>query len=104
MTRIHDLLKGGDLRSTGAADKVAREAEDNLSVVDELVAGLRINDPVIRMRCADALEKVTRNHSEYLSPYAQELLGLLSPNQPKELLWHLIQMVPRVNWSSNEIF
>ncbi|MEJ2364808.1 MAG: hypothetical protein P8017_09040 [Deltaproteobacteria bacterium] len=60
MTKIYDLLQGGDPRSTGKADQVAREAENNPTVVDELVDGLKISDPVIRMRCADELEKATR--------------------------------------------
>ncbi len=50
------------------------------------------------MRCADALEKVTRSQPEHLAGYRVELLALLHPSQPKELLWHLVQISPRVRW------
>ena len=55
------------------------------------------------MRCADALEKVTRTHPEYLAPYAKELLKLIDPEQPKELLWHVVQMAPRVAWTGAKL-
>ncbi len=100
---LYDRLKGGDLRSTGAADEVAREAERDPVMVRELVAGLRSSEPVVRMRCADALEKVTRSQPERLAAHGRELLALLDPGQPKELLWHIIQMAPRVDWERERL-
>ena len=103
MESTYSRLRGGDLRSIGAADEIAREAESNLSVFCELVGGLCVPEGVVRMRCADALEKVTRTHPEYLAPYAKELLKLIDPEQPKELLWHVVQMAPRVAWTGAKL-
>lgn len=101
--RLFDQLRGGDLRSTGNADHVAGDAERDPALVRALVAGLESDEPVVRMRCADALEKVTRNRPERLAPYRARLFALLHPGQPKELLWHLLQMCPRVRWEASAL-
>ena len=104
MSKIYDQLKGGDLRSTGNADLVADKAARDPSLVKDLVAGLRMEDGVIRMRCADALEKATRARPDYLQKYSSDLLDLLlSPGQPKEILWHWVLLMPRIKWSNVNI-
>jgi hypothetical protein len=103
MQSVLDRLRGGDLRSKGAADEVARQAAENPSLVAEIVAGLKADEPVVRMRCADALEKVTRRRPEYLEHLRWHIREMLHPDQPKELLWHLVQMSPRVRWEREEL-
>lgn len=103
MEKIYSQLRGGDLRSIGNADKIAKDAENNPTLVSQLVRGLKISEPVVRMRCADALEKLTRKHPLHLQAYRNELLTLLDPEQPKELLWHIVQMVPRIIWPVTKI-
>jgi hypothetical protein len=103
MPSTQDRLKGGDLRSIGAANAVAREAERDPAIARDLAAGLASRDPLVRMRCADALEKVTRRHPELLAGSEKQLRGLLDPEQPKELLWHVLQMAPRIRWKKAEI-
>jgi hypothetical protein len=103
---LHPLLQkleGGDLRSIGRANDVASEviAEPKLFAV--LVAGLSSNQPAVRMRCADAAEKASLKLPGALQPYAAHILRLLESEQPKEMLWHLLQMVPRVKWSTKQL-
>jgi hypothetical protein len=43
----------------------------------------------VRMRAADAAEKVTRRNREFLQPYKKELLGLMVEAKEQELRWHL---------------
>jgi len=66
----------------------------NPGLFPELVAGLWSEDPLARMRAADAAEKVTRERGELLPPYKKELLGLMTEAQEQELRWHLAFMVP----------
>lgn len=103
MSNFYDRLLGGDLRSIGAADAIAHEATHDPTIVPALVAGLYLDVPVVRMRCADALEKASRANAACLAPYAQQLLALLEPTQPKELLWHLLHMCPRVHWEATQL-
>jgi hypothetical protein len=68
----------------------------------ELIAGLQSADPLVRMRAADAAEKVTRNRRQLLLPYKKDLLRLMAEAKEQELRWHLAVMVPRLLLSPAE--
>ena len=78
----------------GHSDQVAAMVSDDPELFPELIAGLWSEDPLVRMRAADAAEKVTRKHRELLQPYKKELLGLMAEAEQQELRWHLAVMVP----------
>jgi hypothetical protein len=59
-------------------------------------------DPVVRMRAADAAEKVSSRRPQLLQPFKKELLGLLADAQQQELRWHLAQMIPRLSLTAEE--
>ncbi len=99
---ITTLLAGGDRRSIGRADHVAAIVLRKRELFPELITGLWSKDPVIRMRTADAVEKVTRKKPELLMPYKKELLGLMAEAKDAELRWHLAAMVPRLPLNSME--
>ncbi len=86
----------------GQADRVAAMVADDAKLFPALIAGLWSADPLVRMRAADAAEKVTRKHPELLKPYKTELLGLMSEAQEQELRWHLAVMVPRLVLTARE--
>ncbi|HXZ11739.1 MAG TPA: hypothetical protein VEG64_05040 [Candidatus Sulfotelmatobacter sp.] len=80
----------------GRSNEVAASVARNPKLFPALVAGLWSEDPLVRMRAADAAEKVTRTNSELLRPYKRELLGLLAGAKEQELRWHLAAMIPRL--------
>jgi hypothetical protein len=90
------LLEGGDRRTIGRSDEVVPLVSKDTELFPELIAGLWSADPLIRMRAADAVEKVTRTRRELLQPYKGELLGLMVETEQQELRWHLAAMVPRL--------
>lgn len=57
---------------------------------------------MLRMRAADAAEKVTVQKPRLLVPFKAELLGLLSEAEQKELRWHLALMIPRLSLTRPE--
>jgi len=95
-TSIADLLSGGDRRSLGRADRVAAMVADNPRLFPELIAGLWSDDRLVRMRAADAAEKVTRKHPDLLRSRKKEMLGLMAESVEPELRWHLALMVSRL--------
>ena len=99
---ILELLEGGDRRCIGPADEVAAIVSRQLNLFRELMTGLRAEDPLVRMRAADAAEKVSRKNPELLKPYKAELLGLMSEADQQELRWHLAAMVPRLPLNARE--
>ncbi|MGC1685309.1 MAG: hypothetical protein WA734_06795 [Candidatus Acidiferrales bacterium] len=96
------LLKGDDRRMIGHSDKVAAMVSNNPRLFRELIAGLWSDDALVRMRAADATEKVTRTSPALLRPYKKELLGLLSEAKQQELRWHLAAIVPRLALNPKE--
>ena len=99
---ILELLEGGDRRSIGPADEVAAIVSRQLNLFRELMTGLWAEDPLVRMRAADAAEKVSRKNPELLKPYKAELLGLMAEADQQELRWHLAAMVPRLPLNARE--
>jgi hypothetical protein len=96
------ILQGGDRRTIGRVDLVAAMVRKEPGLFPKLIAGLWSEDPLVRMRAADAAEKVTRSDHELLRPYKKELLGLLAEATEQELRWHLAVMVPRLVLNAKE--
>jgi len=99
---ILSRLQGGDRRMIGRSDEVAAIVSKNPRLFPGLIAGLWSEDPLVRMRAADATEKVTRRNREFLQPYKKELLGLMADAKEQELRWHLAVMVPRLLLTAKE--
>ncbi|NMC47202.1 MAG: hypothetical protein GYA52_10300 [Chloroflexi bacterium] len=103
MNEILEMLQGGDRRSIGRADEVVERVWKNPSDFKFLFQGFYENDPVIRMRTADAVEKITATAPELLIPYKQDLLDLIHQIDQMEVLWHFAQIIPRLHLSPDEM-
>jgi len=99
---ILTLLEGGDRRTIGRSNEVAAMVSENPRLFPRLIAGMWSEDRLVRMRAADATEKVTRENRELLRPYKKELLGLMAEAQEQELRWHLAVMIPRLPLAARE--
>ena len=102
MERILEKLKGGDRRSIGRADEVVRDVLANPSLFPAVFSGMLHEDPLIRMRSADAAEKVTARDPDLLRPYKTQLLEVVSAYRDKEMRWHVAQMIPRLKLTRSE--
>jgi hypothetical protein len=60
------------------------------------MACLSSDDPLVRMRAADAAEKVSVKKAAWLQPFKDELLRLADKTEQQELRWHLALMIPRL--------
>jgi hypothetical protein len=54
------------------------------------------DDPVVLMRAADAVEKISASKPKLLQPYWAELMGLAEEVSQQELRWHLARIIPRL--------
>jgi hypothetical protein len=95
-------LEGGDRRSIGNSEEVVQTVSKNPALFEELFSGLLADDPVVRMRAADAVEKITRARPELLQPWKNMLLSTASAFQEKELRWHVAQLIPRLRLTGTE--
>jgi hypothetical protein len=59
MHAMLQMLLGGDRRSIGKSNAVAALVLKQPELMDVLFSGMLMDEPVLRMRCADAAEKVS---------------------------------------------
>lgn len=97
---IVDRLRPGDLRTKGASEATVRLVLARPALLGELMAGLPHPEPGVRMRAADALEKVSGEKPELLKGRARALLGLAAQTDQREVQWHVAQMLPRLPLSA----
>lgn len=100
---ILEKLKGGDLRSIGSVPEVVVEVSDDPALFVDLFNGLFNDDPVVRMRAADAVEKITAEHPELLQPFKEAVLDRVSGIEQQEVRWHVAQMLPRLALNPREL-
>jgi hypothetical protein len=106
---MHAILKklsGGDRRSIGrsneiAADVLVRPAQSP-RLLKVLIGALTSPDEVLRMRSADAVEKITMQRPELLQPFKKNLLSLAGIITQKEVRWHLALLIPRLKLTATE--
>lgn len=96
MHPVLKLLEGGDRRSIGRSNEVVALVLGKPELFDVLMSGMLLADPLIRMRCADAAEKITVKHPEYLLPYKHLLINDLSQVEQQEVRWHVAAMLARL--------
>jgi hypothetical protein len=102
MHPILETLRQGDRRSIGASNRVASLVMEKSELIAVLFRGMEIEDPLLWMRCADALEKVTAKSPGLLSPYKRRVLQTLSKIEQKEVRWHVAPLLARLSLSYRE--
>lgn len=99
---IRSLLTHGDRRSIGRVEEVLALVKQTPARAKHLSACLWDDDGAVRMRAADAMEKLSREQPQILQPFGAQLLSLLCEARQKELRWHLAVMVPRLRLKASE--
>jgi hypothetical protein len=82
---VLNKLAGGDRRSIGKSNEVVTDVMRNPSLFEPVFNGMLSDDPLIRMRSADALEKITVKHPEYLQPYKEKLIKQVAKSDRRNL-------------------
>ena len=100
--RFDQLLSGGDMRSIGNSNTVEKKVHSQ-SDFNTLFQCIFDRDRVIVMRAADAIEKITAHHPEYLNSHKDEVLQLAITEDHKEVLWHLALLLGRLPLNEHEI-
>lgn len=102
---MHPLLQkltGTDRRSIGKSNAVVAEVLSAPQLFGILFNGMLDDDPVLRMRCADAVEKVSAIHPEYLQPYKKQLLQQVARIEQQEVRWHVAPLFSRMALTAKE--
>ena len=95
-------LSGGDRRSIGRSNEVVADVLADPSLFDLIFDAIASDDPLIGMRAADAVEKITARRPELLRPHKHRLLTELAFIPQQQVRWHVAQMLPRLSLSPLE--
>ncbi|HVA26780.1 MAG TPA: hypothetical protein VNF68_01265 [Candidatus Baltobacteraceae bacterium] len=99
---LADRLVGGDRRSVGTADTIASEVLRHNERFGELFEAMLHEDPVVRVRASDAVEKLTRARPDLLVPFRKRLIDEVGQIEQPELRRHVGQMLARIRLDAKE--
>ncbi len=97
-----ERLEGGDLRSIGESNRLVEEVLKRPARFPTVIAAMMGENRLVRMRAADAAEKITVQRPELLRPFKAEILDLAAHSAEKEMRWHMAQMLPRLELTPAE--
>lgn len=102
MHPILKMLEGGDRRSIGRSNEVVDLVLAHPELFAVLISGIALDDPLLRMRCADAAEKVSARHPEYLRPHKRLFVEDYSRIKQVEVRWHIAAILARLPLTAME--
>lgn len=102
MHRLLQKLTGGDRRSIGNVEGVIHDVSKKPALFEVLFDGLAVDDPLIRMRAADAIEKISADQPALLRPFKKKIIRLAGESRQQEVRWHLAQIIPRLKLTPRE--
>lgn len=97
-----DVLVEGARNSLGRVTEVIDAVLDDKSRLEELYGCLFHEDEWARMRAADALEKICREHPEWIEPFIDRMQTDFSDNTQPSIQWHMAQIYQQVPLSSSQ--
>jgi HEAT repeat protein len=102
MQTILTKLSGGDRRSIGRSNEIVAQVLKEPALFRHLFEGMASDDAIVRMRAADAAEKVTSRRPDLLQSYKRKLLAIAGSSQQQEVRWHAALMIPRLRLTAPE--
>lgn len=96
------LAVGGKSNSLGRAGEVVDAVLGDRSRLEELYLCAFHDNPWIRMRAIDAVEKVCRQHPDWLVPFIDRMQDELASCEQASVRWHLAQILAQVDLTSRQ--
>lgn len=97
------LLIGGHANSLGQTNEVITLVLQDKTLLAELYECMSNDDAWVRMRAADAFEKVCREHPDWIEPYVDKLQSQLSgADQQASIKWHIAQIYPQITLTTKQ--
>lgn len=103
MKTLLQKLRGGDLRSIGRANEIAHSIGQNQQLFDEVFEGLFHEDPIVRSRSADAIEKASKQFPHLPQSHKKIIIGRLHEFRQQEVRWHIALMLGSMELTQKEV-
>lgn len=95
------MLSSADRASVDRCTEVAAEVLANPPLFKGIVRALCSVDPLIRVRAAEAAEKITQHNPGLLQPHRKTLLRIAGIDE-KEFRAHVAPLFSRISWTHAE--
>jgi hypothetical protein len=102
LQNLRALIVQGDMRTIGASKQVCAMIMEKPELMREAISLMGDSETGVAMRAADVVEKASRAHPELLVGYKLSLLELFHSSLQKEVVWHLLQLIPRLALTPDE--
>ncbi|HSX06493.1 MAG TPA: hypothetical protein VLG92_02130 [Candidatus Saccharimonadia bacterium] len=99
---VEMLAVGGHANSLGRVNDVIELVLHDKSRLDELYDCLFDVDAWVRMRAADGLEKICRQHPDWLSSYINKFQDKLAISSQPSIQWHMAQIYSEVELTDKQ--
>lgn len=104
MRLLSDMLaEGGKTNSLGLAEEVVHIVIESKGRLEELYGCLFHEDAWVRMRAADALEKICRLHPEWFKDYVDRFFNEISGSGQASIQWHFAQILGEVSLTNAQL-
>ncbi|MGB4767806.1 MAG: hypothetical protein WBP22_00955 [Candidatus Saccharimonas sp.] len=98
-TFIVMLAEDGKKNSLGRVNDVINDTLASPARLEELYLAMFAADAWVRMRAADAFEKICRVHPEWIIAYIDRIQAELGASQQASIQWHIAQIYCEVELS-----
>jgi len=99
---MRSLLSGGDRRSIARSQRAHELVRAAPERVSELAALAEDADWLVSMRALDLLEKVAREHVEWIQPCRRLFVGPLADSDKWEIRLQIVRTLPLLAWRARE--
>jgi hypothetical protein len=99
---LRALISGGDRRSLARSSTVLALVRAHPQRVAEIAALAGDDDWLVSMRALDLLEKIAREHAEWVQPHRRLLIGRLADSDEWERRLQIVRALPLLEWTPAE--
>ncbi len=99
---MRELLTGGDRRGIAQSNRVRAMVESDRGLVAELAALTADEDWLVVQRALDLLEKLARDHVDWVVPHKKIFIGPLANSDKWEIRLQIVRALPLFRWSPTQ--
>lgn len=100
---VIELLAGGSRQSTGASDQAAQWVLAGDAPIEDLMAGMLLDDAVVRSRSAHALMLICGLNPKILQPHKRRLLNEMAPQTQWEVRQQFCKIITALTLDEPEL-
>lgn len=99
---LRRLLAGGDRRSIAHSNEALALLRADPARIADLVHLLDDDDGLVVMRALDLMDKLARQHPQWIQPHRQLLIGPLAEHPAWEIRLQIARALPWLRWTRAE--